>query len=308
VSEIQNDNMKHDEGYRAIMSSKSTFLHFLNKYIALPWANGITADELDSVNATYIDDDYLKRESDIIYKISGKNVVFYTLLELQSEPDFSMPFRLLKYMVNLLSDVFKNTPENERTLKSFKLPAVVPIVLYNGEDNWTPVQSFREYTANSGEFGNNILDFRYILFDLNRYDEEKILTTYKLLDFVFKLDLKHYSRSVADSDETLKHLMLLSHDLTDDDIIAFVAWIKYARYGGRADDELLKEAVVAFKNGEVESMSYAMGRAMERERVIARDEGRQEGRQEGRLDERNELLKLIKSGMSIDEIKKRLEK
>jgi hypothetical protein len=264
-------NMKHDEGYRKIMSDKDSFLHFLNKYIRASWIDGVTVDDLEQINTTYIDDDYLKRESDIIYKIESKNVFFYTLLELQSEPDFSMPFRLLKYMVNLLDDIFKNTDENKRTAKPFKLPAIVPIVLYNGEGSWTPVMSFKEYTSNYGDFGDNIIDFKYILFDLNRYSEKDVLTTYKLLDFVFTLDMKHYSRSISDSDETLKKLVKLPHELTDDDIKEFIQWIKYARFGGNVDENLLNEAIIAFKKGEVETMSYAMGRAMEKERQLIED-------------------------------------
>jgi hypothetical protein len=289
---LQTDSsMKHDEGYRKIMSDKDSFLHFLNKYIEASWIDGITVDDLEQINTTYIDDDYLKRESDIIYKIESKNVFFYTLLELQSEPDFSMPFRLLKYMVNLLDDIFKNTDENKRTAKPFRLPAIVPIVLYNGEGNWTPVMSFKEYTSNYGGFGNNIIDFKYILFDLNRYSEEDILTTYKLLDFVFTLDMKHYSRSVSDSDEALKKLVKLPHKLSDDDIKEFIQWIKYARFGGNIDDDLLNEAIIAFKKGEVETMSYAMGRAMEKERVIFKQEGK------------TELIKMmLNGGKTIEEI------
>jgi predicted transposase/invertase (TIGR01784 family) len=283
--------MKHDEGYRKIMSDKDSFLHFLNKYIRASWIDGITVDDLEQINTTYIDDDYLKRESDIIYKIESKNVFFYTLLELQSEPDFSMPFRLLKYMVNLLDDIFKNTDENKRTAKPFKLPAIVPIVLFNGEGNWTPVMSFKEYTSNHGVFGNNIIDFKYILFDLNRYNEEDILTTYKLLDFVFTLDMKHYSRSVSDSDEALKKLIKLPHELTDADIKEFIQWIKYARFGGNIDENLLNEAITAFKKGEVETMSYAMGRAMERERESLRK------------GEKTEIAqRMLKKGKPIEEI------
>jgi hypothetical protein len=283
--------MKHDEGYRKIMADKNSFLHFMNKYIEASWIEGVTVEDLEQINTTYIDDEYLKRESDIIYKIESKNVFFYTLLELQSEPDFSMPFRLLKYIVNLLDDVFKNTDKNTRVSKSFRLPAIVPIVLYNGEGNWTPVMSFKEYTANYGDFGDNIIDFKYILFDLNRYSEDDILTTHKLLDFVFTLDMKHYSRSVCDSDEMLKKLVKLPHKLSDDDIKEFIQWIKYARFGGNVDENLLNEAIIAFKKGEVETMSYAMGRAMEKERVVFKQEGK------------TELIKMmLDGGKTVDEI------
>ena len=45
--------------------------------------------------------------------------IFYVLQELQSSVDFTIPFRLLRYMVELLNDVFKNTDEKVRERKDF---------------------------------------------------------------------------------------------------------------------------------------------------------------------------------------------
>ena len=269
---VQNENMKHDEGYRKIFAHKDSFLHFLNKYIEAPWIDGITADDLEQIKTTYVGDDLQKRESDIIYKVNSKNVFFYTLLELQSEPDFTMPWRLLKYVVNLLSDVFMNTDKNERKLKDFKLPAVVPIVLYNGEDNWTPVKSFKEYTANYGDFGDNILDLKYILFDLNRYNEEDILKTYKLLDFVFQMDLKHYSRDDKEIIEEMKRLIKLPHELSPEDILNFGIWLRHALGIKDESEDFVGKVVTAFQKGEVEDMTYALGRWADRKVSAAREE------------------------------------
>ena len=270
-TEQGNENKHHDEGYRKIFASKESFLHFLNKYIEAPWVKNITVDDLEQIKTTYIDDDLLKRESDIIYKLNRENVFFYTLLELQSEPDFTIPWRLLKYVVNLLSDVFMNADKNERQTKNFRLPAIVPIVLYNGENNWTPVKSFKEYTANYGEFGDNIIDFKYILFDLNRYDEEDILTTYKLLDFVFKMDLKHNSRSDEEIIAGLEKLISLPHKLSPEDVLNFGIWLRHALGIGAAEEDFVEKVVTAFQKGEVETMSYALGRWAERKVVEAEE-------------------------------------
>ncbi|MDR2578522.1 MAG: Rpn family recombination-promoting nuclease/putative transposase [Chitinispirillales bacterium] len=43
----------------------------------------------------------------------------------------------------------------------------MPIVLYDGDDNWTAVRSYREYTKNYEVFGDSIINFDYLLFDLN---------------------------------------------------------------------------------------------------------------------------------------------
>jgi hypothetical protein len=78
-------------------------------------------------------------------RIEDGDVVFYVHLEMQSEPDFTMPFRLLVYTTELLRRLFAETEEKIRRRKDFRLPAVVPIVLYNGSDKWSCVGSFKEY-------------------------------------------------------------------------------------------------------------------------------------------------------------------
>ena len=259
---------RHDRGYKNVFSNKDSFLHFLSKYVKTSWVSGITADNLEQINTSFVMKDYNERESDVIYKLKDGNVYFYVLLELQSTPDFSMPFRLLQYMTNLLANEFKNS-EDTRETKNFKLPAIVPIVLYNGESSWTPVRSYKEYTANYENFGNNIIDFEYILFDLNRYNQEEILSTRKLLDYIFTMDLNHHSRSFEDLRREFQKLAKLPHELTDDDIKTLVSWLANVIHKGQVDENFEKEAVEAFRKGDVEVMTYAINRMVERESAVA---------------------------------------
>ena len=194
-------------------------------------------------------------------------------------------------MVNLLDDVFKNTTEEVRERKEFKLPAIVTIVLYNGEGNLTPVQSFKEYTANYGDFGDNIIDFKYLLFDLNRQSEEDILTTHKLLDFVFDVDLKRNLHSTEDFHRVTQKLAGLSHELTEDDVKTFISWFNRAILKGSVDEKLEKEAVAAFVKGEVKPMSYAVDRLIEKER-----------KEESNIQAILFAKKLLKRGRPIEEI------
>ena len=203
------------------------------------------------------------------------------LLEMQSAPDFTMPFRLLQYISNLLANEFKNTPENIRESKAFRLPAIVPITLYNGEEKWNVVRSFKEYTSNYGEFGNNIINFEYLLFDLNQFNREDILETHKLLDFVFTMDLNHSSRSAANFINEYQKLAALKHDLTDDDIKTFVSWFVHVILKGNVDENFEKEAAAAFRKGDSKIMTYAFDRLVERERGIAEKMGEEKGIKKG---------------------------
>jgi predicted transposase/invertase (TIGR01784 family) len=287
-----NSNTKHDEGYRKLFSSKENFLHFLKKYIGESWVDNISEEDIEQVNASFITDDFQKRDSDVIYKLNSKNVYFYVLTEMQSTPDFSIPFRLLRYMTNLLADEFKKTDKNIRVSKSFRLPAIVPIVFYNGEEEWSPVMSFKEYTANYGDFGDNIIDFKYILFDLKRYNKEDILTTHKVLDFVFNTETWSHLQSNEDFGNAQQALVEYHRELSDEELISYLTWYANVPLKGRIDSNFVRDAFTAIRKGEVEIMTHAI------DRLIEQEAEKKSG------DSRAILIarKMLKRGRPIDEI------
>ena len=238
-------NQKHDESYKYILSNATNFLHFLKKYFPAPWTADISVDDLEPVKQSFVTSKYSKIDSDLIYKlkIKGSDVYFYVLVELQSQVDHTMPFRLLRYMVELLNYIFKKTKKNIRERKDFRLPAVVPIILYNGEDNWTAVRTFRKYTENYEIFGNHIIDFNYLLFDVKRTDEATLLSTKKILDAVFLLDKWRLENKTSTKD-VAAFLEKYLPDLPEEDALELFGWIKHIIYKG----DLSPEKEETFKN------------------------------------------------------------
>jgi predicted transposase/invertase (TIGR01784 family) len=284
---------KHDEGYKGILSNKDSFLYFLKKYIGAPWTNDISADDMERVDTSFVTGEYRLIDSDIIYKLqmNGADVYFYVLLELQSEVDFTMPFRMLRYMVELLNYIFKNTDEKIRERKNFRLPAIVPIILYNGDDNWTAARSYREYTENHEIFGDSIIDFSYLLFDLKRTDKEKFLQTKKLVDIIFSLE--RYRSDGDDVTQIAAQLAERTSELTEKDLSALIRWIEYVYYRGNLTPEFRGELTQIIKKGDMVSMKHSIEVIMDRKIELwkkeawkngleeGREVGRQEGRQEG---------------------------
>ncbi|GBU21953.1 transposase [Fibrobacteres bacterium R8-0-B4] len=287
----EKQNQKHDESYKSVLSNAANFLHFLKKYIAAPWTADISVGDLEKVDNSFVTEEYIEIDSDLIYKlkIGGSDVYFYVLVELQSQVDFTMPFRLLRYMVELLNYIFKNTEEKDRKLKDFRLPAIVPIILYNGNDNWTAVRTYREYTENYEVFGDNIIDFRYLLFDVKRTDEATILSTKKMLDTVFLLDKRRLENktSTKEVEEFLERYM---PELPRNDALELLRWIKHIIYKG----DLSPEEEEKFRN-----ILKGGGNTMKHALEIWRDELVDETKREEALKFAN-ALKV--RGMDVNEI------
>lgn len=93
-------------------------------------------------------------------------IKLYVLLEFQSSIDHSMPIKLLVYMIEVWREMFKGVSKEEIKRKGFKLPAIVPIVTYNGKDKWNVQVSFKEKITKYELFVDKLLDFEYVLLDV----------------------------------------------------------------------------------------------------------------------------------------------
>jgi len=82
-------------------------------------------------------------------------------------------------MVEIWGNVLKETDKKEVRRKDFRLPVIIPCVLYNGSNNWTAKKSFKETLFKFEQFGEFVLDFKYILIDIRRYKDEELLDYYR---------------------------------------------------------------------------------------------------------------------------------
>ncbi|MCT4507863.1 MAG: Rpn family recombination-promoting nuclease/putative transposase [Tepidibacter sp.] len=84
--------------------------------------------------------------------------------------------------------MLKNTKDSTKKRKSYRLPAIIPIVLYNGKNNWTAARNFKEILNGYELFEDNVIDFRYLLFYVNRMDKEELIEIANVISSIFLLD------------------------------------------------------------------------------------------------------------------------
>jgi predicted transposase/invertase (TIGR01784 family) len=253
---------KNDKGYRRLLSERRNFLDLVKNHIAAPWADRIREDDLELIDKRFVTKDFRDREADVVYraKVDGRDTVFYVLLELQSKVDFTMPFRLLVYMVELMRRLFAEAGPKARGRKGFRLPAVVPIVLYNGAGKWSCVRSFKEYLAGYELFAPNVIDFEYLMIDVNGPDEAKLTDMPTLMNLAMLVDRK------GDADAVMRRLrsaLRIVGRLTADEQVQLNGWIRdtmIKKANGNLRNEIIEEF---FKKEGTSEMEYALGRALD---------------------------------------------
>ena len=147
----------HDKSYKDLYSKKEIAIDLFKNLLKKDWAQTITENDLTLVNKSFVTSDYEETECDIVYKanINNTEVIFYILLEFQSTVDYRMPLRLLFYMCEILRDNAVNS-NHRKNDKHLKIPAIVPIVLYNGKEVWDVPTEFRKIIYNESLFGSSI--------------------------------------------------------------------------------------------------------------------------------------------------------
>jgi hypothetical protein len=208
-------------------------------------------------------------------------------------------------MVRLLEYIFQKTPQNERERKGFRLPAIVPIIIYNGNDLWTVVKTFREYTENGDIFGGNIINFEYLLFDLKRTDGDFLSSPHPtLLDIIFALDKNRLDKD--DSPLIAEQLDGLAPELTDDEIASLLRWINYVYLGGKMSPVIEKSLKETIKKKGKGIMKHAIEVMLEErdkdieERCVLKEKERMARVMLGRGDDVNDVAEV--TGLTIDDV------
>ena len=174
-------------------------------------------------------------------------------------------------------EIIKNTTKRSIKGKDFKLPAVVPIVLYNGEKKWTAEKEFKNIVFNNEIFGKNIINFEYLLLDVNRYNKKELMKIGTISAGIFMLDQKvHYIEFV----NRLKEIVLTFDKLTENDKMKLRNWLKNV-IDEEFKDKFKIDEIITAKKQEVEKMTSNISRTLREEYERNKREGLKEGLEEG---------------------------
>ncbi|MFD3272931.1 Rpn family recombination-promoting nuclease/putative transposase [Paenibacillus dendritiformis] len=257
---------RHDTSYRFLLSSKKLFVELLRSFVQKEWVKRIDETNVQEIPHSFVLQNFKRKEADLVYrvKLNGQDVVFYLLLEMQSTVDFLMPYRLLLYQVEIWRYLMKDQEKTKGKPKAFRLPPIVPIVLYNGKRRWTASRQFRQLLANETMFGSELLNFEYVLIDVARYTEEELLALSNTIGSVFLLD------QTEDQTQLLNRLGKLMHTVQQ-----LVAWMANILSQKLPENEPHLRELIQNEKGGVSVMG------LEKTLDAIKREGRREGRREG---------------------------
>ncbi|WAM33907.1 Rpn family recombination-promoting nuclease/putative transposase [Caldicellulosiruptor morganii] len=285
---------EHDSTFKFLFENPRDILFLIKDVIGYSWAKDIQEDSIELADKELVGEDFLQRRADVVAKakLKDREVYFYIIIENQSTVAKDMPERLLRYMILLWAKKIREGAE--------KLPAIIPIVTYNGlEKEWDVEQ---EIISEFDVFKNDI--FRYALVNISKLDAKAFLCEEDdvLSPVVFYLEqVRDDTQELA---RRLKEVEAQLRKFSSSNIERFLIWagnVIRPRLTKEDKEEFdrLVERVKQGGAGKMGEFVSNISRLLDEVQMKKFNEGKLEGKIEGKEEV---AKKLIKKGFSDEDI------
>ena len=156
-------NQKHDKIFKEMLSDKKSTVDFINSFLHL----NLVEDDIEKYEKEFRTSEFSNVEADVVYKIKNKNV--FILIEHQSSVDYKMSYRIMCYKYAIIESVIDKKRLKE---KSYRIPMVIPVVLYTGKRKWQKLL-INDIEEKVEGYAENWLE--YTLIDVNKFSKEQLL-------------------------------------------------------------------------------------------------------------------------------------
>ena len=255
-------NQKHDKMFKEILSDKMSTVDFINSFLHL----NLAESDIEKYEKEFRTSEFSNVEADVVYKIKNKNV--FILIEHQSSVDYKMPYRIMRYKYAIIESAIDKKRLKE---KCYKIPMVIPIVLYTGKRKWKRLL-INDIEEKIEGYAENWLE--YTLIDVNEFSKEELLADNLIIT---KAMLIEKSKNKEELYKNIEDVINMQKERRAFNNLQLEKLITY-ELSGTEDKNIMHEFIEKIRDieGSEEIMTNA-SRIINREIRKQRKEGREEG-------------------------------
>ena len=181
---VQNSHTK-DNAAKIVFGDPVLCAQFLKGYTDIPLFKEIKPEDIENVSSHFLPLFQESRDSDTVNKIriGDSEIYLIALIEHQSENDFDMSFRILRYIVFIWTDYAAQQEKLHKGItksKAFLYPPILPVVYYEGTSTWSAPLNFKDRVCLNNVLGDYIPSFNYLVVPLNKYSKQDLVLLHKL--------------------------------------------------------------------------------------------------------------------------------
>ncbi len=284
----------YDNAYKQMLGNEEIFKELIETFVKLDWVKNIDFTKIEKIDKSFISEEYLNKESDIIYKvklIDEKEIYIYFLLEFQSSVDKFMPIRCLNYITNLYLEMIKAKGE------SIDLPPIFPLVLYNGDDKWNHSNKASKFIKNNDILGRYGIKFDVFILKQNDYSLKDLQKIGNLVSTLFITEVHYESNLIFKEVQKI----LDKYGITIP-VKLFLNYFKKMSMNEKVDIIDYSELEKMYKTKEEVNSVLLTAIKKEKEEFFKKGEaiGTQKGKVEGQLEEKiNNIIKLTVKKLGV---------
>ena len=181
TKELTNTKLR-DSSAKIIFKDPILCAQFLRDYVDIPILKDVEPEDIEDETDRFVHLFTEERDSDVVKRIRLKRgkTPFYlvTLIEHKSDVDYNVVMQIFRYMAFIWEDYEKEQNREHKGIsrtKDFKYPPILPVVYYEGKDNWTAATRLHDRVFLSDVLGEYIPDYRCIMMQLNKYTNRKLM-------------------------------------------------------------------------------------------------------------------------------------
>ncbi|UCH95512.1 MAG: Rpn family recombination-promoting nuclease/putative transposase [Candidatus Aminicenantes bacterium] len=161
-------NKIDDKFFKKIIESKKNTRDFLKKVLPKGIKKHLDFSRIHIDRTNYVSNEFKEGYADFTVKIKMKTkkgkknpVDIYFIIEHKSKGEKELLLQILKYMYFVWEkDILNKKP----------LRIIIPVVFYHGKGKWKVPEAFVDQFDVDEEIKKHLLNYRYILFDTNKWD------------------------------------------------------------------------------------------------------------------------------------------
>ena len=304
-----------DNGAKLIFDDPVLCAEFLRGYVDIDLLKNVQPEDIEDISERFLPLWQEGRDSDSVKKIRlpDRELYLIAIVEHQSKVYYDMAFKLLRYVVLVLTD-YENEQEKLHKgitkTKGFKYPPVLPIVYYEGTSRWTAVKSFHERVHLSDVLGKYIPDLEYLVVPLASYSNQELIDKNDELSLVMLINKLRNSAEFAKLKEIPPEYFENLSENTPEYLLRVISKIITVFL---AKLNIPKKEIGEF-TGKIERREFAMlfdsfeAYDVQETRRVSRAEGKAEGRIEGaKIQLIKQICRKMKKDMAVEEIAEQLE-
>ena len=284
---VQNSHTK-DNAAKIVFGDPVLCAQFLKGYTDIPLFKEIKPEDIENVSSHFLPLFQESRDSDTVNKIriGDSEIYLIALIEHQSENDFDMSFRILRYIVFIWTDYTTQQEKLHKGItksKSFLYPPILPIVYYEGTSTWSAPLNFKDRVFLSDVLGDYIPSFNYLVIPLNQYSKQDLIEKNDELSLIFLINQLQSSSEFHDLKDIPKEYTEHLTEDTPDYLLKIIGKvIAVLLHKLNVPDEEVYEVTDQITRRKF-SMMFDNFQAydVQETRRVSREEGRLEGRIEG---------------------------